>query len=146
MNITDDARDDSPRFINGVSMHSDRDGKPIGLWTWSDLMGDPDYVLVALTEFAGYWVVTFWEGTCGLPFWPPLIFRTVVYCPWWAEAEFFGWYRPTMDLQDRYATEYQARKGHDEIVGALLKGLTLETFGGPRRQKMIGTCGTECPE
>jgi hypothetical protein len=91
----------------------DRDGSPIDMATASELLGDPEYKRVGLTEVASrdrsvvHHVSTVWlaldhRHDSG----PPLIFETMVFGEGsWVEQ----------DCQ-RYSTELEARIGHAEMI------------------------------
>ena len=91
------------------SLYYNRQGEPIGLHEWADLMEDAEYRLVANTEVGPYRISTVWLGLdhswssiVGGPG-VPIIFETMV----------FG---GGGEIQQRYDTEAQARRGHDAIV------------------------------
>lgn len=84
----------------------DRDGRRIGYWRYAELVSDLSYVDVGCTaigddaEVSTVWLGMNhnWRGS------PPLIFETMV----------FG---GSLDgHQWRYATEQEAREGHDTVV------------------------------
>jgi hypothetical protein len=90
----------------------DRNGKPISLDEWSQAYEDPALRRVGLTECGeGVTVSTVWLGLdhnlSGKG--PPLIFETMIFG---AQG-----YR---DEQWRYATEQEARTGHDFVVALVL--------------------------
>lgn len=90
----------------------------------SRLFSDMDYKRVALTEIGPYVVSTVWIGLDhNFGNGPPLIFETMVFTATaWAQEN------PALDFNDpdkehlleldcyRYATEYEARKGHEDVV------------------------------
>lgn len=85
-----------------------RDGKPTNHATWSRLQADPDYVQVAATATAdAFWISTIWIGTApsssdkAAP-----IFETVV----------FNLESMQGVDRSRYATEAEARLGHERLV------------------------------
>ena len=88
----------------------DRDGKPISLKQWGELMNNPDYQRVVQTTLAdGKWISTVWVG---LNYnWgdnaKPLIFETMVFPK-------HGDYRE-IDCE-RYSTLEEAKKGHELMV------------------------------
>lgn len=87
----------------------DRNGEPITMDEWVNLF-TPDYKRVAETTLPnGVYVSTVWLGLNHryTDDGPPLIFETMAF-----ENSDFG-----RDLrQDRYATEEEALKGHEEMV------------------------------
>lgn len=103
----------------------DRDGNPITLMQWAELLeGGEGIRRVALTEVGPYVVSTVWLGLdhgYGKGH-APLIFETMVF-----PGE--GWNDPTtpspaFDYQDRYGTEAQARQGHAEVVTLIMATLS----------------------
>lgn len=93
----------------------DRQGRPLDLGSWSQLLTDEDYKIVARSVVNGYAVSTVWLGLdhqFGQG--SPLIFETMVFA---TEA------LEDAGICERYSTEDEARAGHDEIV-TLLRGTT----------------------
>ncbi len=86
----------------------DRVGESIDQWQWVELFENFDYQRVENTEVGPYRVATNWMGF-DLSIWgdgPPLIFETMVFAT-----------GTPYDLDcRRYATEDEARAGHDELV------------------------------
>lgn len=100
--------------MNDYGEFFDRDGQPLDMWGWSRLFGDMSYSRIARTTITSaadpsknYNVSTVWMGDnhnwSGSG--PPIIFETMV----------FGDGRAGLDCS-RYATEAQARAGHEETV------------------------------
>lgn len=85
-----------------------RDGQPTDYATWSRLNADPTYVQIAGTLLADtYWTSTIWIGAAtSTSNDAAALFETVVF-----DIE-------SMQGVDRarYATEAEARRGHDEMV------------------------------
>ncbi len=77
-------------------MHTDKSGRPIEMEEWARLLEDKAYRVVAKTQVGEHEVSTVWVGLAPLPF------ETLVF--------------PGYTDMDRYATEEQAKKGHEEIV------------------------------
>jgi hypothetical protein len=92
--------------VDAVSRYYDRQGEPITLHQWGELMNDDEYRQVARTKVGPYLVSTVWLGldhnVLGKA---PLIFETMVF-----EGE-----RDDLEMQ-RYSTEKQALLGHDVMV------------------------------
>jgi len=87
----------------------DRDGKPITMGDWVKKLEDHDYVVVKLTELGGFRVSTVWLGfdhrfhsRKGSD---PILFETIVFGP-----------KGSVEEQQRYTTEAEARAGHDQTV------------------------------
>jgi len=95
-----------------MTLYYDREGRPLNTLQWSALFENLDYRRVAQTVTqSGARVSTIWLGldhSFGTG--PPVIFETMVF----HDGEDFA--------QDRYATEAEARAGHDRYVAQ---------FGGP---------------
>lgn len=98
----------------------DRDGAPIGLGRYSELLQDPTYCVVARTEIDGLEVVTVWAGMDDrdtgalLPAddgRAPLVFRTEMR----RAGELVG-------IGARYSTVESAAEGH-EVVTARVREL-----------------------
>jgi len=86
-----------------------RDGSLADERVWEDKQGDPAYVQIdKATIPSGYWVSTIWVGIDHdpSPAGPPLIFETVVF----EEST-----KKSVD-RARYATEAEARAGHQRLV------------------------------
>lgn len=87
----------------------DRDGKPIDLWTWAELFEHSDR-FIGETFLGTYRVSTMWIGlNTNWGSGPPLIFETMVFA---TDTPY------DLDCR-RYATEEQARAGHEELVTLL---------------------------
>jgi hypothetical protein len=91
--------------------YHDREGREIPLLLWAALFEDDDYRIVAETHVNMYRVSTCWFGhELGMGFLtggPPLIFESMVFGP---ETRGHAY-----DCR-RYATEAQAKAGHEELV------------------------------
>lgn len=92
------------------SLYFDRDGKPIDSQTFSRLVRDREYKIVARTELEdGRFVSTVWLGidhrfsSDG----PPIIFETMVF------PGDGSWIEEDME---RYVTLEQAQRGHEAMV------------------------------
>jgi hypothetical protein len=102
----------------------DREGRPLSLEEAGRLFADFDYKRVDLTEVGPYVVSTVWMGMDhSFMEGPPQIFETMVFTSSeWSDVERIG-------LQDidcvRYATESEARAGHQDMV-ALIRATTIE--------------------
>lgn len=94
----------------------DRAGNEISRDQWGALKNDSAYCVVAVDELPkGFTVSTVWLGMkSGMSYNPaPLIFETMVFWPnSSSEAD-----------TDRYATEAEAKKGHEEMYLRWLAGL-----------------------
>ena len=86
----------------------DRDGKPIDFWRWGELIGDREYAVIAKDDLDGVYVSTVWIGLSLALTDPPLIFETMVFDQEGDDVE-----------THRYATEAEARAGHERIVSEL---------------------------
>jgi hypothetical protein len=87
----------------------DRQGKPISVAAWSFRHCDSGYRVVAQTRLRGWLVSTVWLGldhSYGQG--PPLIFETMVFLP---DGSSLG--DGDEEYCERYATEAEARDGHD---------------------------------
>jgi hypothetical protein len=91
-------------------MYYDRQGRPMDQSAWQRRFSDYDYKVVARTAVSGWSVSTVWLGMdlnyAGQG--PPVIFETMVFPPEGLATE--GEYCM------RYATEAEARAGHEEAV------------------------------
>lgn len=101
----------SGRGFDGEPRYFDRDGKPLTLLEWGTLFEDLEYKIVAQVRIRGWFVSTVWLGldhgmwnwgTVGAEPYQPMIFETMVFDPWGDEQ-----------MQDRYATEAEAKDGHE---------------------------------
>jgi hypothetical protein len=125
--VADDGRDcfwcGNSRDLHGYDMYFDRNGVPITMREWGDHGRDLAYKRVAEDQIGDYWVSTVWVGLdMGFHFghtapgetYQPIIFETMVFL------------RPdvtddlSMDMdQWRYATEEQARAGHEAVCAEI---------------------------
>jgi hypothetical protein len=100
------------RGLPAEPLYYDRDGKPLRLGDWAEAMRDLDYKRVA-RDFVGHIEVsTVWLGLdhSYVGGGTPIIFETM--CFVWVGGE-----RVTDDERmERYATEAEARAGHERIV------------------------------
>lgn len=90
--------------------YRDKEGRPIPLLLWAALFEDDEYRIVAETRVNMYRVSTCWFGhELGMPLADraPLIFESMVFGP---ETRGHAY-----DCR-RYATEAQAKAGHEELV------------------------------
>lgn len=90
-----------------------RDGQPMGHMEWAERFGhDRDYKRVALTQVGELSVSTVWLGLdhnfAGVG--PPLIFETMIH-----DDAADDW----LEDQWRYASEADARAGHEQVVATL---------------------------
>ena len=96
-------------------LHFDRLGVAISLGEWAQLVEDDEYKRIDSTMVGEWFVSTVWTGMDGLAGMvrgrPAQIFETAVFGP----ASWHTW------EQRRYATEEQARRGHDEMVQLVKK-------------------------
>jgi hypothetical protein len=95
--------------IFSLDLYFDRQGEPISLERWCELMEDPNYKIVEQTDVGMAHVSTVWLGL-NHQYWPdgPIrIFETMI----------FGGHRD--QEQWRYATEEAAREGHADTVESL---------------------------
>jgi hypothetical protein len=109
-------------------MHYDRLGVPITLRQWCDLVEDPEYKRVASTTVGRWWISTVWLGLDHgfLPGMPRQIFETMVFDADRNVSE--DW------EMRRYATEDEARQGHEEMVQLVME---LENADPRRTQARI---------
>jgi len=99
----------------------DRQGNQITMQQWSVLLNDFDYKVVRQSRGVGKLVSTIWLGldhSCGGG--PPVIFETMVF-PLDADGEM----TPTDIASDRYHTEEEALKGHEEMCLSYIMPLDL---------------------
>jgi hypothetical protein len=86
---------------------------------WAALHVNDEYIIVKQEDVGSFWVSTVWIGLdMSGSYREPLIFETMVF-------------QDDMQavLQQRYATEEEAKKGHDQIVNDLKKSLEeIETL------------------
>jgi hypothetical protein len=88
-----------------LGWYFDRRGRPIDLLTWGRLNEDPAYKRIAETTLPnGIWISTVWLGADHGAGRPPIIFETMA----------FG--EGTDNDCKRYATEAEARAGHEAMV------------------------------
>ena len=91
----------------------DRQGKRIGMDEYVQLHVDMDYKRVAEDTIGPYWISTVWLGMDHG--WarngPPIIFETMVFADTTSDSPL----GPATDYLNRYATEEEAVKGHEEI-------------------------------
>jgi len=86
-------------------MWHDRSGTEISTKEANDLLGNIDYKVIALREVGDTRISTVWLGLDhGWTAAPPLIFETMVFRN-----------GDSIDME-RYATEAEARLGHDRMV------------------------------
>lgn len=103
-------------------MYYDRAGHPISLGEWARLRGIPSYHRVDRAEIGSYVVSTVWLGldhgfSVGGP---PIIFETMVFASPDLETGMLN----ELEMR-RYATEEEARRGHEELV-TLIRATVLE--------------------
>jgi hypothetical protein len=98
--------------------HFDREGQLMGFGDWAEAIGDTDYKVVKRDEVGKYLVSTVWLGLdCrfgdpSLLEGKPIIFETMVFDQ--------SGDHPWMDrYMNRYATEEEALKGHEEALVAV---------------------------
>ena len=117
--------------------HFDRQGKPMTLADWAEAMEDAEYRVVANDVVESWEISTVWLGlNHGFGPGPPLIFETMVFdnspeglaeSRAAVEAVFPGRGKAVPlgpdAFQNRYATEAEALKGHEEAVVAATAGL-----------------------
>lgn len=90
-------------------MWFDRQGQPIDMMRWQVLHSDLAYMRVAGDTIGPYWVSTVWLGlNHQYGDGPPIIFETMVFL---ADTQELA----DVPFQDRYSTEEQAKRGHEEI-------------------------------
>jgi hypothetical protein len=90
-----------------MSEHYDRQGKPMTMMDWAQSLKS-DRRVAETTLPNGYWISTVWLGlNHQFGSGPPLIFETMVFQS-----------RDDLDEMDcdRYSTEAEALKGHEEMV------------------------------
>jgi len=97
-----------------MSVYFDKNGLPIPMEHFAKLFDDMEYRRIAQTIVGQYTVSTVWLGVnhnfsaSGMP---PLIFETMVFETATDTA--------ALDIQERYATESEAREGHRAVVSEL---------------------------
>jgi len=105
-------------FKTNMGLYFDRQGKPISLEDWASKFGDRGYKTVAYLQEGDILISTVWLGLAhgfGFGFGKrPLIFESMV----------FG--GPFDQLQWRYSSEEEARRGHDILVRAFRENLDPE--------------------
>ncbi len=93
-------------------MYFDKEGKPLELMEWAELSESGDeYRVIGKTVVGEYLISTIWIGlnmNLGHGVGLPLIFETMVF----SDSGNTGW----DDYQLRYATEEQAKAGHEETI------------------------------
>lgn len=113
-------QDARTRRLLGTPMYYRRDGGPIwDMREWGQLHGEISYRRIGSETIGSYWISTVWLGLDHGWGWKgegvnprPAIFETMVFYEGADE-------QPQMDLdylQERYPTEEEARRGHEEIV------------------------------
>lgn len=108
-------------------MHFDRDGEPISLWEWCMLSESRDYKIVKRTRVGHAEVSTVWLGIdhgWGMSD-VPVIFETMIFATEPTRGKLLGrdreWHEAD-EFQERYTTEEEALRRHDEIVEFLTLG------------------------
>lgn len=99
----------------------DRGGRPISLQRWCDLSEDLEYKTVKQDKNLGKMVSTIWLGLDHSFGGPPLIFETKVFATN-QHGEVENW---SELAANRYSTEEQALKGHEEMCLSYIKPLDL---------------------
>lgn len=94
-----------------MTYYYNRCGEPISVHEWSDLYRDEDYRRVAHAEIGGVGVLTTWGGV-GIGDGPMGTYESLIL---YGDLDVEQWY---------YATEAEAKAGHDRIVAALEAGET----------------------
>jgi hypothetical protein len=90
-----------------VSEYYDKEGKPLELLEWAELLKDEEYKRVGLDRINGLLVSTVWLGLnhSWIPGSPPLIYETKIFAS------------DSRDIyQRRYSTLEQAEQGHRDAV------------------------------
>jgi hypothetical protein len=103
----------------------DRQGNVISMERWSELHVDESYLRVAQDTIGPYWISTVWLGLDHgfMRGGPPIIFETMVF----ANDEVRG-DAPLLEFDmDRYATEEEAKAGHDAMC-LLVRATLNETI------------------
>ncbi len=90
----------------------DRDGQPLTIEQWCQLLTDDDYRRVAFTRVGLHEVSTVWLGL-------DHIFETMTF--------------PDSQMCDRYSTEAAARQGHEDMV-TLLRATQPRRRTDPKRE------------
>lgn len=99
----------------------DRQGKPITMQQWCALINDPTYQTVKHSRGVGKMVSTIWLGLDhGWGSGQPVIFETMVF-PLNEHGEMI----PEEIASDRYCTEEEALKGHEEMCLSYIRPLDL---------------------
>lgn len=117
------------------SLFYDRQGKPISQADWSEAQEDFDYKMIGKTIVRGLEISTVWNGLdTSLLAGPPMIFETFVFRLEPREREPLG-------VAERYATEDQARQGHErwsEATRAMVKaGVEVDSIRALRANLTI---------
>lgn len=99
-------------------LYYDREGRELDLYEWARKMEDDEYKRVALDWVGGISVSTVWLGVnYRFEEGPPLIFETMVFDSNYDELTEFD--------TCRYATEEEARAGHEEVVAEVRRNHEL---------------------
>ena len=95
-----------------MSRYYDRQGNPITLQIWAQMLEGRDHQRVAETTLPdGSWVSTVWLGLDhSFGDGPPLLFETMVFPSRDSQD------KPDQQDMDRYTTEAEAIAGHDAMV------------------------------
>jgi hypothetical protein len=97
-------------FTSDLPRYYDRQGGPISMLQWSLRHQDSGYRVVAQDRLRGWLVSTVWLGLDhGFGQGPPLIFETMVFPP-------DGRLPYEEEYCERYATEKEARDGHEQAL------------------------------
>lgn len=115
--------------FGGRPLFYNRASQPVTAREWAELRDGDDwyYLVVAQTWVRGWLVSTAWLGIDylgGIAAGPPLIFETVLLAP--ADA---GDYQGLDGQRTQYATEQDAKKGHQDLVEALAAAIGAELPG-----------------
>jgi hypothetical protein len=103
----------------------DREGNPISMQRFGELLADPSYKILIQTQLGGLLISTVWIGL-DMNFMregPPIIFESMVFDQNEKEPDTLG----EGVEQIRYATEAEALAGHHRLVGEYTKLLDVDT-------------------
>jgi len=94
----------------------DKDGNKINLGEYAELLTDNEYKIIKQEPIGEYFVSTVWLGIdLGYGMGRPIIFETMVFN---SKTDL------TEQYQDRYSTQEEALKGHEEAVQFVMNSLS----------------------
>jgi len=113
------------QIIDRMGMrYFDRQGKPLDLMEWARILDNDPLRIVAQEIVGRYFVSTVWVGlNMNLFGSTPLIFETMIFL---ANKEDNEEKNPLAFYQERYETEEQAFKGHEEAMAICRAQILIE--------------------